>query len=316
MVILIAGSPHDKTIRHTIDRARRRGVSFRYFDILRFLRQGSYCWDFDARSGRLSYSDQRLDLPDPDVSAIYLRLVDISDRVPGEERDSVNVRTRVLVEALRSIDTIVVNRPGQDMSNWAKGYHQQLLAQCGLTVPRTLVTNDEAAARAFLAEVPSAVFKGASGAKTIASEFTVDRHSKLHLLRASPVLFQERIVGADVRTHLIGDSHISERIDSSGVNYQFDRGHKTYEPLTVPDDIAERCRAYQTMSGLTFIGFDFMMTADGEYFALEANPLPGYDSYDRRLGFAISDALLGLLSDGAATAMPRLGSTEVGNWPS
>jgi glutathione synthase/RimK-type ligase-like ATP-grasp enzyme len=72
--------------------------------------------------------------------------------------------------------------------------------------------------------------------------------------------------------------------------------------ITVPDDIVEHCRAYQVMSGLTFLGFDFMVTADGEYFALEANPLPGYDSYDRRLGYTISDALLSLLSDGAAAS--------------
>jgi glutathione synthase/RimK-type ligase-like ATP-grasp enzyme len=302
MVILIVGSPHDKTIRHTIDRARRRGVPYRYFDILRFLRKGSYSWDFRARSGQLRCGGERLDLPDPAISALYLRLVDIAERVPVEERDGVRVRMRVLVQALRGVETMVVNRPGRDMSNWAKGYHQQLLAQCGFAVPRTLVTNEEAAARAFLAEVPSVVFKGASGVKTIASEFMADRYPRLSLLQTSPVFFQERIVGADVRTHLIGDSHISERIESSGVNYQFDGGHKTFEPMTVPDNIAERCRVYQAMSGLTFIGFDFMVTPDGEYFALEANPLPGYDSYDRRLGFSISDALLGLLSSGAAAS--------------
>jgi hypothetical protein len=161
MVILIVGSPHDKTIRHTIDRARRRGVPYRYFDILRFLRKGSYSWDFRARSGQLRCGGERLDLPDPAISALYLRLVDIAERVPVEERDGVRVRMRVLVQALRGVETMVVNRPGRDMSNWAKGYHQQLLAQCGFTVPRTLVTNEEAAARAFLAEVPSVVFKGA-----------------------------------------------------------------------------------------------------------------------------------------------------------
>jgi glutathione synthase/RimK-type ligase-like ATP-grasp enzyme len=295
-VIIIAGSPHDKTIRHTVQRARQRGVRFRFFDILRFIREGSFRWDFQDRGGRLSYGEDHLDLPHPSISAVYLRLIDIADRVPPEERDGVTVRMRVLGEALRDVETKMVNRPGRDMSNWAKGYHQQLLAQCGFAVPRTLVTNDEAAARAFIAEVPLVVFKGVSGMKTIASELTPDRHPKLSLLGGCPVLFQERIVGADVRTHLIGDAHISERILSSGVNYQYDHGRKAFEPITIPDRVAESCRAYAAMSGLSFIGFDFMVSDDGAYFALEANPLPGYDSYDQRLGYPISDALLEHLS--------------------
>lgn len=291
-MIIIAGSPHDKTIRHTVQRARQRGDRFRFFDILRFLREGTFRWDFEEHRGRLSYGEVQLDLPDSLISGLYLRLVDIADRVPSEERDGVAVRMRVLGEVLRDVETKVVNRPGRDMSNWAKGYHQQLLTQCGFAVPRTLLTNDEAAGRAFISEVPAVVFKGASGLKTIASAFTPDRRPRLSLLGESPVLFQERIVGADVRTHLIGDAHISERINSSGVNYQYDRGPKTFQPISIPDPVVEGCRAYAEASGLTFIGFDFMVTDGGTYFALEANPLPGYDSYDRRLGYQISDALL------------------------
>jgi hypothetical protein len=54
------------------------------------------------------------------------------------------------------------------------------------------------------------------------------------------------------------------------------------------------------MSGLTIIGSISLVTAAGEQTALKAKPLPGYDSYDRRLGFTISEGLLRLLNDGAA----------------
>ena len=36
---------------------------------------------------------------------------------------------------------------------------------------------------------------------------------------------------------------------------QFDPNDMTFKPIIVPDDIAELCRAYQAMSGLTFIEF-------------------------------------------------------------
>ena len=158
-----------------------------------------------------------------------------------------------------------------------------------------MLTNDEEQARAFLDEVPAAIFKGASGEKTIASAYRPELSSRLHLLAGSPVLFQERIFGAEVRAHLIGTTLVSEQIASDEVNYQYSGAPTFFSPTTVPAEIEEMCRAYQAMSGLAFIGFDFMVTDAGEHIVLEANPMPGYDVFDRRLGHAISDALLDLL---------------------
>lgn len=169
------------------------------------------------------------------------------------------------------------------------------LRSCGFRVPRSLLTNDEAQARAFLDEVGEAVFKGASGEKTIASAYGPESRARLPLLPASPVLFQQRIAGADVRAHLVGATLIAERIESDGVNYQYSRAPVAFAPTVVPPDIARRCLAYQELSGLAFIGFDFMVTDAGEHVVLEANPMPGYDVFDHRLGHAISGALLALL---------------------
>ncbi|MFD7276010.1 RimK family alpha-L-glutamate ligase [Streptomyces sp. NPDC059862] len=275
--------------------ARHSGVSHVFFDTVRFLRSGTYHWDFQDRCGRLSTGAVTIDLPDPEVTGIYARLVDIIDNLDSRERAAASARFTVLTEILATVDTLVVNRPGVDMSNWSKTYHLNLLSRCGFTVPQSLLTNDEEEARAFLEAVPSAVFKGASGEKTIASAFEPDQMRELRLLSRSPVLFQERVRGADVRTHLVGARHFSERIDSEGVNYQYCRGAKAFTPVRVPPDIVEKCLAYQAMSGLTFIGFDFMVRDNGHHTVLEANPMPGYDGYDRRLGLRISRALLNLL---------------------
>jgi glutathione synthase/RimK-type ligase-like ATP-grasp enzyme len=296
--ILIVGSPHDRTTVHTVRAARHGGVPHVFFDIVGFLRTGSYSWDFQTRCGRLSTGAVTVDLPSADVTGIYVRLVDILDNLDGRERAAASARLTALTEILATVETLVVNRPGADMSNWAKAYHMSLLSRCGFTVPRSLLTNDEKEARAFLDTVPSAVFKGTSGEKTIASAFESSRMSELRLLPHSPVLFQERVRGADVRTHLVGAQHFSERIDSEGVNYQYCQGTKTFTPARVPTEIVEKCLAYQAMSGLSFIGFDFMVGDDGSHTVLEANPMPGYDGYDRRLGLRISRALLNLLQGG------------------
>lgn len=294
-MILVIGSAHDRTVVHTLRAARRAGVPYVFFDVVRFLRAGRYSWDFRAGRGRLGYDELTVELPSPEISGIYVRLVDLSARVDAGERPAVRARMRALTELLRNVDAPVVNRPGLDLTNWAKAYHLHLLRSCGFRVPRSLLTNDEAQARAFLDEVGEAVFKGASGEKTIASAYGPESRARLPLLPASPVLFQERIAGADVRAHLVGATLIAERIESDGVNYQYSRAPVAFAPTVVPPDIARRCLAYQELSGLAFIGFDFMVTDAGEHVVLEANPMPGYDVFDHRLGHAISGALLALL---------------------
>ncbi|MFD8198429.1 ATP-grasp domain-containing protein [Streptomyces sp. NPDC003470] len=284
--------------------ARLSCVPHAFFDIVRFLRTGSYSWDFQGGCGRLSDGVLRVDLPDTGITGIYVRMVDIIDNLDSEERAAASARLTALTEILATVDTLVVNRPGSDMSNWSKVYHLSLLSRCGFTVPESLLTNNEKEAREFLAAAPSTIFKGASGEKTIASALEHGQISELRLLPRSPVLFQERVRGADVRTHLVGKQHFSERIDSEGVNYQYCAGVKTFTPTRVPPDVVEKCLAYQAMSGLTFIGFDFMVGEDGRHTVLEANPMPGYDGYDRRLGLRISSALLNLLQ-GRGTPEPH-----------
>src|SRR5262249_26689628 len=156
---------------HTLGAAKLAAVPYLFFDIVRFLREGSYSWDFSEHRGSLGYDGLIIELPSPEISGIYVRLVDIAARVGRRERPAVRTRMRALTEMLRNVNAVVVNRPGLDMSNWAKAYHLHLLSSCGFVVPRSLLTNDAEQASEFLDEVPAAVFKGASGDKTIASAY-------------------------------------------------------------------------------------------------------------------------------------------------
>jgi glutathione synthase/RimK-type ligase-like ATP-grasp enzyme len=296
-MILIIGWPRDQTILHTVIAAKHFQVPYFFFDVLRFAREGEYRWDFRARKGHLGYEGTSISLPNPEISAIYVRPVDMLERVAARERRAMAARMRALSEILRNVETLTVNRPGTDLSNSAKLYHLHLLSTCGFIVPPSLLTNNENEAREFLARVPDVVYKGASGEKTIASAFEPKLHSRLKTLTRSPVLFQARIYGNDVRTHLVGSEFFSESIKSESVNYQYDRGPKIFARTEIPEEIAEKCLRYQSLSGLHFIGFDFKVTNTGEYVMLEANPMPGYDSYDQRLNLAISQSLFKLLGD-------------------
>jgi len=47
--------------------------------------------------------------------------------------------------------------------------------------------------------------------------------------------------------------------------------------------------------GLLLAGWDFKVDSDGRAWCLEANAMPGYSSYDRRLGGSISNEILRLM---------------------
>lgn len=142
------------------------------------------------------------------------------------------------------------------------------------------------------------ICKGVSSDKTRA--FLVGETERIALAQAgsSPLLLQERIPGADVRLHLVGDAIHAEAIVSEAVDYRFDKVAKRFAPVAPPLSVIDACRQCATLSGYSFIGFDFRMTHSGDFYVLEANPMPGYDAYDRRLGLEISKSLFRLLQNG------------------
>src|SRR5262249_36719569 len=147
---------------------------------------------------------------------------------------------RALTKLLQAAPMFLVNPPGGDVSNAAKLLHALSLAPvAGFRIPRSCVTSSSEQARAFVASCPSgAICKGASGTKTWARAYDADRDDgRLALLEECPVLFQERIVGPDVRIHVVGERIFAELIDSPELDYRAARGNR-YRPLEPPPDIA------------------------------------------------------------------------------
>src|SRR5204862_5479152 len=104
-----------------------------------------------------------------------------------------------------------------------------------------------------------------------------------------------------VRIHVVGSELFAERIISESVDYRFHRGRisNAYCHSDVSHEIRHSCLKYCSARGLLFAGFDFKLDQkNGEWYVLEVNPRPGYESYDRRQGGRISRALLFLLKEG------------------
>lgn len=129
--------------------------------------------------------------------------------------------------------------------------------------------------------------------RTIARKLTKQDLARTTTVQEHPVLVQQYIKGDDVRLHLIGNTAIALRISSPVTDYRYNNSGKanTYDDIGVPEEIYQHCLNYSKKENLEFVGFDFKLTAAGNWYALEANPMPGYNYYDRRLHGRISSAL-------------------------
>lgn len=82
-----------------------------------------------------------------DISAIFAR--PMLDAAADHARAESNLALTLLLD---TIDCLVVNRPASSATNAAKPAQYDTFRQCGFEIPSTLVTDDAASARRFLAQ--------------------------------------------------------------------------------------------------------------------------------------------------------------------
>jgi glutathione synthase/RimK-type ligase-like ATP-grasp enzyme len=116
-------------------------------------------------------------------------------------------------------------------------------------------------------------------------------------LKSSPVLFQQRIEGPDIRVHVVDAKVFAEQIIAPVVDYRNARGKNSYAPATVPPEIAEACVQISKIANQPLMGIDFKVEhTSGKWYFLEANSMPCYQPYDKRAGGQISEAIAAYLS--------------------
>lgn len=190
----------------------------------------------------------------------------------------------------------VANRLSSMASNMSKPYQAQRIRAHGFDTPETLLTDDPAEAAAFLDQHPGAVFKSASGVRSIVREFDhATDTQRLARIRWCPVQFQENVRGRDVRVHVVGEETYAAIVDSEATDYRYARAQVGRDAdlaaYDLPDELAERCVALAADLDLPFAGVDLKLADDGRVVCFEVNPSPGYSWYETAAGLPISAAL-------------------------
>ncbi len=210
-------------------------------------------------------------------------------------------------------------------ARWVNDLHRQrdtenkqrqlrLAALAGLRVPRTLVTNDPAAARQFFAETqgqtvakllrPLTVSRDAVQPFVYTNRVREEDLSGAEALRHSPMVFQELIPKAcELRVACVAGEFFAGALDASGTS----RGHVDWrraapeecrwQKAQLPSEVAKGLQGLMSQLRLVFGAIDLICTPSGEHVFLEVNPGGEWGMLERDLGLPISEAIAEALLD-------------------
>ncbi len=190
----------------------------------------------------------------------------------------------------------------------------RLAARAGLRAPRTLVTNDPAAARQFFAETegqtvakllrPLTVSMDAVDNFVYTNRVREEDLVSVETLRHCPMVFQELIPKAyELRVACVAGEVFAGALDASGTS----RGQTDWrraapeecrwQRVQLPTEIASSLRLLMSELGLVFGAVDLICTPAGEHVFLEVNPGGEWGMLERDLGLPISEAIAEALLD-------------------
>jgi hypothetical protein len=317
MTVLVWGSASDPPVELVLGALVQRGADVALVD------------PRDARYHRLtaSFEDGALtatlsigghDVPLARVTGAYLRPIEVRAVAPTSDSHGPTTTSEAgqparfhqamveLTETLAFEGRVRILNPLSAMSsNMSKPYQAQTVVQCGFSTPDTLLTDDPDEVPRFVARYPSAVYKSASGVRSIVSSLSDTDPARLRMITWCPVQFQERVDGFDVRVHVVGERTFAARVISDALDYRYARRqvgtNAELETYAVPADVSEKCVRLAQRFGLPFAGIDLKFCPDGRVVCFEVNPSPGFSYYELATGLpiaaAVADELLGGRND-------------------
>jgi hypothetical protein len=246
-----------------------------------------------------------------DVLGVYTRLMDYAGLPEVRPEPAESWRRRLARDWHEAVGRWceiapirVVNRTAPMGSNASKPFQAQAITRRGFFTPETLITNDPALAREFIAEHRRVVYKSISGIRSIVREVDADARQRLDHIRACPVQFQAYIDGRNVRVHTVGDDVFATGISTDATDYRYahrDSGRAAVlDAVELSDDVAAQCIALARDLELPFAGIDLKLTDQDEVYCFEVNPSPAYSYYESHTGQPISAAIARYLTAGSA----------------
>ncbi len=330
MTILIITHSSDNESPLRVARAlEARGARSYRFDTDLFPTEVQLSLD-EAGGGRLSGPAGELALGD--VSAVWYRRNAIGKGIPKDmepqlRAPSLEESRRVVLGMMASLGVFQLDAMEHLRRAEHKPLQLKLARALGMDVPRTLMTNDPEAVRAFAASCPGGIITkmmasfavyDAEGREQVVftTPLTPEQLEDLSGLDLCPMTFQERLVKrVELRVTVVGDRVMAAAIDSQALPMAREDWRRegvalldAWKPYALPEALRVRILRLMDALGLNYGAFDFVVTPEGRHVFLEVNPAGEFMWLLRTPGLPIDEALADVLS---GRAPRRLGPVPV-----
>jgi len=263
---------------------------------------------------RLDFRTTAFDLSGDDVRSVWWRRplgARIAEEVTDERvrRFCVSETEALFRGALDAAGLRVVNDPSAQGRAARKPLQLAVARSVGLTVPRTVMSNDPEQIRRLWEETAGqCVYKTFTAPAWRAAEtrrLTREVLADLATLRHAPIIAQEFFEGRDVRVTVIGErifaAAASTRLPEGQVDGRLDRS-ATWHPHDLPDETSRALVRLVRALRLDYGCIDLRRQDDGAYVFLEINPAGQFLFVEIDTGQPLVQTLLEWLLDPCAPA--------------
>ena len=302
-MILIIGSEEEAHSRHIFDALTARKEDVEYWNTRKFPVENRINWypTNGVNNGNFIINNKKIDFKD--IKSVFWRWnygfnVRYKNAENSERTSAIlNYELTATAESLyNSLNCKWVN--GLDAINMHKTKAFQLftMAQMGIRVPKTLISNDKNEVRKFAEENNcDLIFKPVQGGgytKLLTQNDLSDE--RLKCLNSGAVQFQEKLDGVDIRVYVIGDKFFAAEIRANSIDFRTDENAEIV-PITLPEKIQKQCLEIMEKFKLKFTGIDIKTKSNGEHVFIESNPAPMFIFFEKKSGYPITDTLCDFL---------------------
>jgi len=188
-----------------------------------------------------------------------------------------------------------------------KLYQLKIATRLGLTIPKSIVTNDLNKASVFLKNNQNAIIKPISNGlqvidDTVYSIYTSSikpdffDNQNFDEIFETPVLLQEKVMNKyDIRVTIVGETIFAVRIkklNSNDVDWRKPEIEKEYSVIDLPHKLKEQLLKMNRFFNLRYSAIDLIQTLNGDYIFLEINPVGEWVWLEAELGLDISGTII------------------------
>jgi glutathione synthase/RimK-type ligase-like ATP-grasp enzyme len=233
------------------------------------------------------------------------------------ERQTCVQEWRLFVEGITDgLDAFQLDPPANCYHADNKLRQHVVAVECGLSIPKTMVTNDPRTVRAFARSTKGGVVckmihRALLGERRGVPTTTMSASDLRNLdgLPLCPMIFQQRVPKAlELRVTIVGRQIFSAATDSqkhdgTRDDWRVDQEKLVWRPYKLPKPVESALLRFMDHFGLNYGAADFILTPDGRYVFLEVNCRGVYGWIENETGLPISRAIADLL---AGRTAPRV----------